>query len=366
MPKSKVYFTNMRTGARDNLPHKLKRLMEKAGLGSVDFNKKFVAIKVHFGEPGNLAYLRPQYARVVVDFVKARGGIPFLTDASTLYVGRRKHALEHIECAYFNGYTPFTTGCHIIIADGLRGTDEAYVPVKGDYVKEAKIGRALYDADIIISLSHCKMHLSSGIGGAMKNLGMGGGSRAGKMEMHSAGKPDVRAEKCIGCGACAKNCALDAITVADKKAHIDHAVCVGCGRCIGVCNYDAVEVGWNESEKVMNAKIAEYTLAMLQDKPNFHISMAIDISPNCDCFGHNDAPVVPDIGMFASFDPVAIDAACADAVNASPIARGSILDGAQTYGDHFSTIHKKTDWRAQIAHAEKIGLGSGEYDLITI
>ena len=331
MPKSKVYFTNMRTGARDNLPHKLKRLMEKAGLGSVDFNKKFVAIKVHFGEPGNLAYLRPQYARVVVDFVKARGGIPFLTDASTLYVGRRKHALEHIECAYFNGYTPFTTGCHIII-----------------------------------SLSHCKMHLSSGIGGAMKNLGMGGGSRAGKMEMHSAGKPDVRAEKCIGCGACAKNCALDAITVADKKAHIDHAVCVGCGRCIGVCNYDAVEVGWNESEKVMNAKIAEYTLAMLQDKPNFHISMAIDISPNCDCFGHNDAPVVPDIGMFASFDPVAIDAACADAVNASPIARGSILDGAQTYGDHFSTIHKKTDWRAQIAHAEKIGLGSGEYDLITI
>jgi len=364
--KAKVYFADMRTSWTENTQKKLTRLMKIAGMDQINFDRQYTAVKLHFGEPGNLAYLRPKYARVIVDFVKARGGIPFLTDAGTLYVGRRKHAPEHIECAYFNGFTPFTTGCHIIIADGLRGTDEAYVPVNGEYVKEAKIGRALYDADIIISLTHFKMHLSSGIGGAMKNLGMGGGSRAGKMEMHSAGKPNVNAEKCTGCGACVRNCALDAVTITDKKASIDHALCAGCGRCIGICNYDAIGAGWSESEKVMNAKIAEYTLAMLQGKPHFHISMAIDISPNCDCFGHNDVPVVPDIGMFASFDPVAIDAACADAVNASPIARGSILDGAETYGDHFSTIHKKTDWRAQIAHAEKIGLGNGEYELITI
>lgn len=363
---SKVYFTNMRTNNKENLPQKLERLMNRAGLGNIDFHKKFVAIKIHFGEPGNLAYLRPQYARVLVDFIKTHGGLPFLTDANTLYVGRRKHALEHIESAYFNGYSPFTTGCHVIIADGLKGTDEAYVPIDGDYVKEAKIGRALYDADIIISLSHFKMHMGAGMGGAMKNLGMGGGSRAGKMEMHSAGKPVVRNERCVACGACVKNCAVDAITMQDKKACIDHDICVGCGRCIGICNFDAVQAAWGESENLLNAKIAEYTLAVVKDKPHFHISMAIDISPECDCHGTNDMPVVSDIGMFASFDPVAIDCACAEAVNAAPVARGSILDDTSTYGDHFSTVHKNTDWRTQIAHAEKIGLGSGTYELIKI
>lgn len=209
MEKAKVYFTDLRTGYGGlSLPQKLAKLIKAAGIGNIDFNKKFAAIKIHFGEPGNVSYLRPNYAKAVADVVKEFGGMPFLTDCNTLYVGRRKHALEHITAAYENGFSPFSTGCHVIIADGLKGTDEAYVPVPGgEVVKEAKIGKALMDADIIISLNHFKGHEAAGFGGAIKNIGMGGGSRAGKMEMHHDGKPQVDQSKCIGCHACERICA---------------------------------------------------------------------------------------------------------------------------------------------------------------
>ena len=159
MSAAKVYFTNLRAKSGDNLLQKLERLIDKAGLGEIDFAGKYVAIKIHFGEPGNLAYLRPNYAKVVVDYVKARGGKPFLTDCNTLYVGGRKNALDHIESAYTNGFVPYATGCHILIGDGLKGTDEVCVPVEGGkYVKEAKIGRAVMDADVFISLNHFMGH----------------------------------------------------------------------------------------------------------------------------------------------------------------------------------------------------------------
>ena len=191
MAKSKVYFTDMRTKAfGQGLMGKLAKLLKAAGMDKIDFDGKFTAIKIHFGEPGNLSFLRPNFARVVADEIKKLGGKPFLTDCNTLYVGRRKDALEHIESAYQNGFTPYTTGCHVIIADGLKGGDETLVPVPhGEYVKEAKIGRAIMDADVFISLSHFKGHEMTGFGGAIKNIGMGSGSRAGKMEQHCDSKP---------------------------------------------------------------------------------------------------------------------------------------------------------------------------------
>ena len=203
---AKVYYTNLRTHGRESQLDKLKRLIRRAGIEQIDFENKFVAIKIHFGELGNLSFLRPNYARAVADVVKELGGMPFLTDCNTLYVGSRKNALEHIDCAYQNGFTPYATGCQVIIADGLKGTDETLVPVKnGEYVQEAKIGHALMDADIVISLTHFKGHEQAGFGGCMKNLGMGGGSRAGKMEQHAAGKPSVDEAKCIGCRACERH-----------------------------------------------------------------------------------------------------------------------------------------------------------------
>ncbi|WP_368272511.1 DUF362 domain-containing protein, partial [Eubacterium callanderi] len=200
--KAKVYFTNFRANPKMNLLQKLKKLIIEAGMTEIDFENKFTAIKIHFGEPGNIAYLRPNFSRVVVELIKEQGGRPFLTDCNTLYVGRRKDALEHLDAAYENGYNPFTTGCQLIIADGLKGTDEVEVPVNGEYIKEAKIGRAVMDADIFITLSHFKGHENTGFGGALKNIGMGCGSRRGKMEMHNAGKPHVIEKKCRDCKVC--------------------------------------------------------------------------------------------------------------------------------------------------------------------
>ncbi|NLW58798.1 MAG: DUF362 domain-containing protein [Firmicutes bacterium] len=365
--KAKVYFTDLHVKKGENLQQKLARLIRTAGIDRIDFDKKFTAIKVHFGEPGNLAYLRPNYAKTVVDLVKERGGKPFLTDCNTLYVGGRKNALDHLDSAYLNGFSPFSTGCHVLIADGLKGTDEALVPVKGgEHVKEAKIGRAIMDADIVISLNHFKGHELTGFGGALKNIGMGCGSRAGKMEMHSAGKPLVIPEKCIGCSVCAENCAHDAITV-EGKAAIDHQVCAGCGRCLGVCAVDAIVAADDESNDVLCKKMVEYAWAVLHGRPHFHISLVIDVSPYCDCYGRNDIPIVPDVGMFASFDPVALDQACADAVNKQPVVAGSLLAKRdRAHGDHFTDLNPETNWRVAIAHAVKMGLGHKEYELITV
>ncbi len=367
MNASKVYFTNMRTTVTENLPQKLRRLIDTAGLGTIDFKDKYVAIKLHFGEPGNLAYLRPQYAKAVVAYVREHGGTPFLTDCNTLYVGGRSNALDHLQSAYENGFTPLAVGCQVLIADGLKGTDEALIPIDCEYVKEAKIGRALADADIIISLTHAKAHEQAGLGGALKNIGMGGGSRAGKFEMHSAGKPGVAASACIGCGMCTRFCAQKAITVENKLAVISEELCAGCGRCIGVCPRHALYNMQDNSTIVLNRKIAEYTYAVIKDKPHFHISIAVDISPYCDCHAENDAPIVPNVGMFASFDPVAIDVATMDAINAQPVLAGSALsEQPHVHGDHFSDMHPITDWREQARYAEKIGLGSAEYTLVTI
>ena len=362
---SVVYYSDLRAKIGTSLPQKLARLMKAAGFENIDFDGKFTAVKIHFGEPGNLAFLRPNWAKVVCDYVKKLGGKPFLTDCNTLYVGGRKNALDHLDSAYENGFNPFCTGVHTIIADGLKGTEETLVKVKGGkYVKEAKIGSAIMSADIIISLNHFKGHECTGFGGALKNLGMGCGSRAGKMEMHSAGKPVVNKRDCIGCGMCAKICAHNAPIIKNKKATIDHDKCVGCGRCIGVCPKDAVCAPFDEANDVLNCKIAEYTKAVIDARPHFHISLVIDVSPYCDCHAENDLPIVPDVGMFASFDPVALDQACADAVNASPIIEGSMLDECEhCHGDHFCDVSPQTNWKSCLAHAEKLGLGSTCYTL---
>lgn len=366
MEKSQVYFTDMHASYKENLQQKLSRLIKAAGIGNIDFNNKNAAIKIHFGEPGNLAYLRPNYARTVADTVKDLGGRPFLTDCNTLYPGSRKNALEHLDAAYLNGFSPFSTGCHVLIGDGLKGTDEVIIPVQGgNYINKAKIGHAVMDADIIISLAHFKGHVEVGFGGTLKNVGMGCASRAGKMDLHSSGKPIISQKRCTGCGLCIKNCAHDAILLVENKAVIDPHKCTGCGHCIGICSFYAVQTAWDEAQEVLGKKIAEYAWAVLNGRPHFHINLVIDVSPLCDCSSGNDVPIVADIGMFASFDPVALDLACADAVNAQKPLPGSILEG-KTGADHFNAIHPKTNWRAALEHANKIGLGSLDYELITI
>ena len=241
--------------------------------------------------------------------------------------------------------------------------------VGGEYVKNAKIGRAVMDADVFISLTHFKGHEEAGFGGCLKNIGMGCGSRAGKMEQHNAGKPHVAQKHCIGCGQCRKICAYGAPIIENGKAHIDHDRCVGCGRCIAVCPKNAVQINWDETTINLNRKIAEYTKAVVDGRPCFHISLVIDVSPNCDCRPENDMAIVPNVGMFASFDPVALDMACVDAVNAQTPLRGSAADDAHAKAhvhDHFQRLHPDTNWRSCLEHGEKIGIGTREYELIKI
>ena len=375
MTASKVFFTDMRVKVGESLLKKMDRLILKAGIKDIDFTQKYVAIKLHFGEPGNLAFLRPNFAKTLADRIKMLGGMPFLTDCNTLYVGRRNNALLHLDAAAENGYSPLSTGCQNIIADGIRGTDEAEVPVKGgEYCKTALIGRAIMDADIFISLTHFKGHEATGFGGALKNIGMGSGSRAGKMNMHNEGKPSVNHDGCIGCKICARFCAHGAISFGEgNKASIDHNKCAGCGRCIGGCGSNAIYQNWDSSATAVSCKIAEYCKAVLDGRPNFHISVVNQVSPNCDCHDESDAAIVPDIGIFAGFDPVAVDQACIDAVNAAPAIAASIISERKTMPhyekggiDHLSGIHPATNWRTQLAHAEKIGLGTAKYELVTM
>lgn len=368
MEKSKVYFSDFHTVDGLSLPKKLSRLIKRAGFDNIDFEDKFAAIKIHFGEPGNLAYLRPNYAKVVADMVKERGGKVYLTDCNTLYPGGRKNALDHMDSAYENGFNPFQTGCQIIIADGLKGNNEVEVPVDGgEFVEKAKIGKAVMDADIFITLTHFKGHSSTGFGGCLKNIGMGCGSRAGKMDMHSSGKPSINQEVCIGCGNCRRNCANNAITITDRKASINHDNCVGCAHCLPVCPKDAITPPFDAANDVLNKKIAEYSYAVLHGRPSFHISLVCDVSPLCDCCGENDIPIIPNVGMFASFDPVALDVACADACNAQPVFENSELGHKEhTHGDHFRDLHPETNWEVCVEHAEKLGLGSREYELIKV
>lgn len=364
---SDVFFTDFRCPGNENILQKFRRLAEKAGIGKIDMKDKFVAVKMHFGEPGNLAFLRANYARALCDLIRDLGGRPFLTDCNTLYIGKRSNALDHLDAAYQNGFNPFSAGCHVIIGDGLKGDDEVAVPVAGEYVRQAYIGRAVMDADVVVSLTHFKGHEGTGYGGALKNIGMGCGSRLGKKDMHSSEKPSVDQSACVGCGVCRRNCAHDAITV-DGKAYIDATKCAGCGRCIEKCPQKCIHPMDERAHEILSRKIAEYTAAVVQGRPCFHIALACDISPYCDCYNINDAPIVEDVGMFASFDPVALDQACADKVNAARPLRNSLLyeRAKERASSHAKTLFPVTDFEAGLDQAEKLGIGSREYALIEL
>lgn len=367
---SKVFFTNMRTRPGNNMLDKLSRVMVEAGIGDLDLKNKMVALKIHFGEPGNLAYVRPKYVASIVEKVTDLGGKPFLTDCNTLYYGSRANAVDHLKAAMENGFNRIAVGCDVIIADGLTGTDAKEIEINQKHVKQAKIGAVIADADVIISINHFKGHEQTGFAGALKNLGMGCGSRKGKLEMHSTSKPKMRQENCVACGMCIKNCPEKAITYNEKrKAQIDYDKCIGCGQCVASCHYGAARAVYDEAIDILNEKIAEYTLAVLKGKQHFHINFMTNISPDCDCGSHNDQAIVPDIGIAASSDPVALDRACVDLVNAAPEIVGSVIGdkGKLNAGeDKFVHVHPDVHWKDCLNHAENINIGSQDYQLITV
>lgn len=376
MEKAKVYFTDFRVSpGSKGLADKLKKLIKAAGIGQINMDNRFVCIKMHFGELGNMAFLRPNWARAVVDTVKDMGGKPYLCDCNTLYPGSRKNALEHLECAWQNGFSPLSVNCPILIGDGLKGTDDIEIPIRnGVSLQTAKIGRAVMDADVFISLNHFKGHEATGFGGALKNIGMGCGSRAGKKDMHACGKPTIDPNACRGCRQCLRECANDGLAFdpETRKMTVNTANCAGCGRCIGACNFDAISFYENNAEEELDRRIAEYAMAVTDGRPCFHINIVRDISPHCDCHSENDAPILPDVGMFASFDPVALDRACVDAcLKNDPLPNSRLSDNMASkdfcdHHDHFENTTAGSTWKECLIHAEKIGIGTQEYELIPL
>ena len=373
MTASKVYFTNLRTKPTSNLLDKMERLIKKAKIETIPFMHSFTAIKIHFGEPGNLAYIRPNYAARLVKLLLSYGAKPFLTDCNTLYSGRRSNAVDHLQSAMEKGFNPISAQCQVIIADGLKGTDYREIVIHGEYCEQPKIGTAIADADIIITMNHFKGHEMAGFGGALKNLGMGCASVPGKLELHSASQPKIDLACCTGCNICVRNCAHQAIHLNSvHKAVIDYDICVGCGQCVALCQFSGAIMGDNDSSQRMNYKIAEYALAVVKDKPNFHINFIMNVSPECDCWNHNDAAIVPDIGILASFDPVALDKASADLVTRSAVLHTDNQLGNEHQEDDlcncdkFHLLHPDTDWISGLQHAEKIGLGQMQYELIIV
>jgi len=366
---STVYFADMRAGSRENLFDKISKLLSLAGLGKHIAADDLTAIKLHFGEKGNHTFIRPVFARRVVDDVKKLGARPFLTDSSTLYPGQRKEAISALTCAIENGFGYACVNAPLIISDGLRGVSETEVAIDGELLKKVYIGTEIIEADSLVCLSHFKCHDLTGFGGAIKNLGMGCASRTGKLVQHSTVAPRVSKRNCTGCGICPRSCAHDAIVITSGKAVIDPQRCTGCSRCITVCPIKAIEIQWNEAADLVMRKMAEYAKGALTGKSGkaVFLSFITQVSPACDCYGHADAPIVNDIGLCASTDPVAIDQACADLVNGARGNEGSALQsGHEPGGDKFRGVWPEIPWEVQLEHGERIGLGSRKYELVKI
>ena len=366
---SRVYLADTRTGNRENLFAKLSRLLEAADLERIVDHGDLVALKVHFGEKGGHAYIRPTFLRTIVDRVKEFRGRPFLTDSCTLYPGQRKEAVSALACGIENGFAYAVVGAPLVMCDGLRGHSARRVPVAGEILASVDIATGILEADALIAVSHFKCHELTGFGGALKNLGMGCSSREGKLEQHSNVAPRVAEEFCTACAACLRACGHEAIAIVEGKARIDPERCVGCGRCITVCEEKAIQVQWNEEAPLVMKKMAEYAAGALHGKhgKTLFVNFVTQISPACDCYGHSDAPIVADQGILASRDPVALDQACADLVNAAPGLPGTALaSGSEPGGDKFRGVHPAIDWETQLDHAQKLGIGSRRYELVRL
>ncbi len=376
--KSHVFFSDLRVETKKTLFDKLDILLDRNDLKGKIKEKDLVAIKLHFGEKGNTAYVRPIFLREIVDRVREYKGKPFLTDTNTLYIGTRSEAVSHLTTAYQHGFTESAVNAPVIIADGLRGNSAVKVKIDKPIFKTVSIAHALHMADVLIGVTHFKGHELSGFGGTLKNLGMGCASREGKLSQHSNISPKVKEKACKGCETCLSWCPSEAISIISPEmegkgkhpvAFIDSKKCIGCGECILTCPAGAIQIQWNESIPIFQKKMVEYAYGAIHKKKGkaLYLNFLTQISPACDCNGFSDTPIVNDIGMLASEDPVAIDQASVDLVNQEEGNRSSKLTKNWEAGrDKFRAIYPEVDWSIQLAYAEEIGLGTREYELIKI
>jgi uncharacterized Fe-S center protein len=364
-----VWFVPMRSPKKLSLVKRAGTLLERAGLAQVIAENDLVAVKMHFGEEGNTGFVQPIFVREVVSRVRAHGGKPFLTDANTLYRGKRFNAVDHLACAVHNGFSFATIDAPVIIADGLDGREGTDIPIEGfKHFESVRIGSAAVHADAMIAVTHVKGHEATGFGGALKNIGMGLGCRSAKQRMHSDFTPEVTAEKCTACRRCVQWCPVDAIVIGPGRvAVVDLDTCYGCGECVASCPYDAIATQWKTTPDALQEKIVEHVAGALAGKEGkvLYLSFITSVSPDCDCWSFSDASIVPDIGVLASDDIVAIDQAAYDLVTGATGLPGSRGEGMAAGDDKFTVI-TGVDGTVAMRYAEEMGLGTRRYDLRTL
>lgn len=370
--KKDVYFVNLRTrNENGNKITKIKKLFDKAGLKNMLSEGDLTAIKVHFGELGSDGYINPVFVRQIVDKIRECSANPFLTDTNTLYSGSRSNAVDHATTAVLHGFDHAVVNAPVIIADGLKGENVRAVEIDKRHFKSTRIAGAIAEADSMIVLTHFKGHEMAGFGGAIKNLAMGCASPEGKKDQHSV-RPSVN-DKCIGCGKCEKVCPKKAITVENKKSFIDKMKCIGCGECMTVCPVKAIDMGGELESRVFIEKLTEYAYGAVKGKEGKvgYINFVINVTPDCDCVPWSDAPIVSDIGILASEDPVALDSACYDLVNKAVALSDTLLNHDHSHHhdnheDKFKAMRKDTYGDVQLTYGEELGLGTKDYNLIEI
>lgn len=367
---SKVYFSDLRAkNPYESKISKIQKLFDKAGFVELLGAEDLTAIKIHFGEYGNDGYINPVFVRQVVDKIRAAGAKPFITDTNTLYSGSRHNAVDHLTTAIEHGFDYSVVRAPLIISDGLKSQNIAEVEIRQKHFKSVKIASDIVSADSMIVMSHFKGHIMAGFGGSIKNLAMGCAPAAGKKDQHYPTSPHVVEEKCIGCGNCVEICPVGAASLEGDVSRINPGVCISCGQCMEVCPENAIDLNWEQDIPEFLECMTEYACGAVIGKENRvgYINFLLKITPDCDCVPWSDAPIVPDIGILASADPVALDQASYDLVNRQKGLVGSALHCNHEAGaDKFKGTWPKIDGTHQLEYAEKIGMGSREYELIEI
>jgi hypothetical protein len=364
-----VYFARLKAGGTDESTiARVQQLFDAAHFDRLITADSPTAIKLHFGERGNDAYIRPVFVRQVVDKIKAHGGKPFITDTNTFYTGARHNAVDHLNTAIEHGFDYAVVGAPLVIADGLAGEWYEDTLIAKKHFTSVKIAGGILSAPSMIVMSHFKGHALTGFGGAIKNLAMGCAPGAGKMDQHIGMKPIVNEEGCAACGVCLEVCPRGAIALEEGVSRINRDLCSGCGECMMACTTSSISYDWDKDLRTFTEMLTEYALGATTDKKAIgYFNFLLQITPDCDCVPWSDAPIVPDIGILASTDPVAIDAASVELVNQQQGLPGTRLTSNLGSGeDKFKGVWNDSDGMLQLECGEEIGLGTRSYDLIEL